>query len=202
MAGKAALIASRFIEVALLVAGALVFVAPEPNRITLVWDILAIVYLAIRMSRLRRDGRGKATAWLAHGLGGRTGLIFTIFTSLVGLSAGVSVLFEEGADKTNAAFVAVPAVLFAWAILHFGYAERYAKTYYAGLPEQVLAFPNTDEPTFVEFSYFSFTLGTTFSVSDVETQTSPIRLQILSHSIISFLYNTVTIGIAVSVISG
>ncbi|WP_250007615.1 DUF1345 domain-containing protein [Actinoplanes sp. M2I2] len=59
-----------------------------------------------------------------------------------------------------------------------------------------------EEPTFVEFSYFSFTLGTTFSVSDVETQGSGIRRQILSHSILSFIYNTVTIGIAVSVISG
>lgn len=203
MTGKMALIASRSIEAALIVIGVLVPVAPNTSNIVLSWDVLAVVYLAIRIARLRRSGRGRHSAWLTHGIGGRTGLLFTILTSVVGIIAGLSiVLSEDGTDKTFASAVGVPAVLFAWGILHFGYAERYAKTYYSSLPEPVLTFPNTEEPTFVDFTYFSFTLGTTFSVSDVETQTPRIRLQILSHSILSFIYNTVTIGIAVSVISG
>jgi len=203
MAGKAALIASRSIEAALIVLGVLVLFIPNTSNIVLCWDLLAVVYLAIRITRLRRSGRGRHSAWITHGLGGRTGLLFTIFTSVVGIVAGLSiVLSEDGSDKAFASIVGVPAVMFAWGILHFGYAERYSRTYYSSLPEPVLTFPNTEEPTFVDFTYFSFTLGTTFSVSDVETQTSRIRLQILSHSILAFVYNTVTIGIAVSVISG
>lgn len=203
MKGKAALVASRIIEAALIVLGVLVVVVPNTSNILLCWDLLAVAYLAIRIARLRRSGRDRNSAWLTHGLGGRAGLWFTIFTSVVGIIAGLSiVLSEDGGDKAFASLVGIPAVMFAWGILHFGYAERYSKTYYSGLPEPVLTFPNTDEPTFVDFTYFSFTLGTTFSVSDVETQTSRIRLQILSHSILSFIYNTVTIGIAVSVISG
>ena len=202
MTDKAALIASRTIEVALIVIGVLVVIAPNTSNIILTWDLLAIVYLAIRIARLRRSGRGRPSAGLANGLGGRAGLLFTIFTSVVGIIAGLSIVLSEDGDKANASVVGVPAVMFAWGILHFGYAERYSTTYFARLPEPVLTFPNTEEPTFVDFTYFSFTLGTTFSVSDVETQTPRIRLQILSHSILSFIYNTVTIGIAVSVISG
>jgi uncharacterized membrane protein len=203
MTGKMAFIASRIIEVALIVLGVLVLFAGQPEGFILGWDLLAVIYIGIRMSRLRRDGRGRATGWLERGLGGRAGLLFTIFASVVGITAGLSiVLSEDGAEKQFATGVGVPAVLFAWAILHFGYAERYAKLFYSNPAAPVLSFPNTTQPTFVDFSYFSFTLGTTFSVSDVETQTPAMRLQILSHSILSFIYNTVTIGIAVSVISG
>jgi uncharacterized membrane protein len=202
MAGKAALIASRTIEAALIIIGVLVVVANDTSNIILVWDLLAIVYLAIRIARLRRSGRHGHPAGISNGLGGRAGLIFTIFTSLVGIIAGLSIVLSEDAEKGLASVVGIPAVMFAWGILHFGYAERYSQTYFANPSEPVLTFPNTDEPTFVDFTYFSFTLGTTFSVSDVESQTSKIRLQILSHSILSFVYNTVTIGIAVSVISG
>ncbi|MEU8821703.1 DUF1345 domain-containing protein [Actinoplanes sp. NPDC048796] len=205
MVSKAALIVSRSIEASLILLGFLVLFTSGDltNFILLAWDVLAGCYLVIRIGRLRRSGKDAATGWLAHGVGGRAGLMFTVFTSLVGIGAGLSIVAsEDGVAKTAATTVGVPAVLFAWAILHFGYAERYSKTYYAALPQRVLAFPNIDKPTFVEFAYFSFTLGTTFSVSDVETQTSAIRLQILSHSILSFVYNTVSIGIAVSVIAG
>jgi uncharacterized membrane protein len=38
-----------------------------------------------------------------------------------------------------------------------------------------LVFPGTEHPTFIDFTYFSFTVGTTFAVSDVESRTSGIR---------------------------
>jgi uncharacterized membrane protein len=45
-------------------------------------------------------------------------------------------------------------------------------------------------------------MGTTFAVSDVESQNSSIRARILSHGILSFIYNTATLGIAVGVMTG
>ena len=106
MTGKAALIASRSIEAALIVIGVLVPVVPNTSNIVLSWDLLAIVYLAIRISRLRRSGRGRPSAWLTRGIGGRAGLLFTILTSVVGIIAGLSiVLSEDGSEKT---FEAMP----------------------------------------------------------------------------------------------
>ena len=202
MTSKAAFAASRVIEAALIILGVSVLFL-DTDGIIVWWDLLAVSYLAIRITRLRRNRHSARTEWLDRGLGGRAGLVFTVFTSIVGIVAGLSIVMSnDAAEKESATIVGVPAVLLAWAILHFGYAERYSKSYYAGLPERSLVFPNTDDPTFIEFAYFSFTLGTTFSVSDVETQTSAIRLQILCHSVLSFIYNTATIGIAVSVITG
>ncbi|MFF5077276.1 DUF1345 domain-containing protein [Actinoplanes sp. NPDC000266] len=203
MTGKATLVLSRIIEAALVILGVLVISLEDPWEFAALgfWDLIAVLYLAIRIKRLRRSHRNDSNDWLARGIGGRMGLAFTIFTSLVGISSGLAIVISDGDQQLLAKVVGLPAVLFAWGILHFGYAERYAKTFYAA-DERPLAFPGTERPTFVEFAYFSFTLGTTFSVSDVETRTSKIRAQILSHSILSFVYNTATIGIAVSVITG
>jgi uncharacterized membrane protein len=207
MKSKATLFFSRTIEAALIVLGVVIVFFTDGDAETLAilgWDLIAVFYIIVRVVRLRRSGRStERTEWLARGLGGKAGLAFTIFTSLVGIVAGLLIVTNSGEQQDDAKFVGVPAVLLAWAILHFGYAERYAKTFYAADPDaRPLAFPNIDAPTFVEFAYFSFTLGTTFSVSDVETRTTAIRRQILAHSILSFVYNTATVGIAVSVITG
>lgn len=194
---------SRTIEAALIVLGAFIFVSDTMSYIIL-WDFIGILYLAIRIRRLRgKRGLDESDAWLKRTLGPRLGLLFTIFASMVGIIAGlVIVIGGDSKDDTLAAkIVGVPTVLLAWGILHFGYAERYAQSYYAALPKQLLVFPNTDRPGFVDFTYLSFSIGATFAIPDVETQTSTIRLQVLSHAILSFIYNTATLGIVVSVIT-
>lgn len=203
MIGKASLGASRVIEVGLILLGIAIFTADDSIAYILFWDLLAMIYLTVRVVRLKRSKRDTAMEWLNRGLGGRLGLIFTIATSVAGIVAGLTITLSDAADKIESEYFGVPCVLFAWAILHFGYAERYARDFYAADPdERPLAFPNIENPTFIEFAYFSFTLGTTFSVSDVETRTTAIRGRILAHSILSFVYNTATIGIAVSVLTG
>ncbi|WP_158894783.1 DUF1345 domain-containing protein [Amycolatopsis anabasis] len=203
MFGLISLIASRIVEAALVLPGIAVFVYVDVAYVVL-WDLLALVYLAVRLARLKRSAGQRDAAWLRNTLGRRSGLVFTLFTSLAGISAGLMIVL--GSDDEFEAIVGklfgVPAVVLAWGILHFGYAERYARDFYAALPEQVMVFPGTDRPTLVDFAYFSFTLGTSFAVSDVETQGSAIRLRVLAHSVLSFLYNTAIVGIAVGVLSG
>ncbi|MGW7532803.1 DUF1345 domain-containing protein [Amycolatopsis sp. NPDC054798] len=203
---KLALAASRMVELILLILGILTFVQDDNVVALLFWDLLALVYLGIRIARVsrsRKTGRTNAR-WLKGVLGRRLGLLFTLLTSLVGVTAGLSIVLPEtaGIDLAAAKITGVPAVLLAWAILHFGYAERYAQLYYDSLPTQHFHFPETERPTLADFTYFAFTIGTSFAVSDVETRTTSIRSLVLAHSVLSFMYNTATLGIAVSVITG
>lgn len=205
---KLSLVMSRIIEAALILLGIAIFLRGEESFNSYLggWDLLAVVYLMTRMFRLRRSRKNtdsESTDWLRGMLGRRSGLLFTVCTSFIGITAGVWIVVHNGHGVSDAVskLVAVPAVLLAWCILHFGYAERYAQAYYAALPEELLVFPNAKRPNFVDFAYFSFTLGTTFSVSDVETQSSVVRSRILSHSILSFVYNTATLGVVVGMIT-
>ncbi|MFJ8814715.1 DUF1345 domain-containing protein [Amycolatopsis thermoflava] len=198
MLKKASFAVSRLIEFALLALGVLVFVFDDPVFV-MWWDLLAAVYLGVRIRRVARKTAG--TDWRRSLLGGRGGLFFTVFTSVVGITCGLTIVLGTGDDLVARVF-GVPAVLLAWAILHFGYAERYAHAYYQALPERQFAFPDTETPVFADFAYFAFTVGTTFAVSDVETRTTAARSRVLSHGVLSFLYNTATLGVAIGVITG
>ena len=197
---------SRVIEVVLIALGIMVFVSAELVW-TAAWDVFALVYLGIRVARVRASRRGRQSAdWLRLALGPRAGLLFTLFSGIVGITAGLSIVMGVGdagevADLGNK-LISVPAVLLAWAIMHFGYAERYAQEYFAASPEEVLVFPGSPQPAYVDFAYFAFTVGTTFAVSDVETNGPAIRARVLAHGVLSFVYNTITLGIAIGVITG
>ncbi|MCR3753620.1 DUF1345 domain-containing protein [Lentzea californiensis] len=201
------IVLSRIIEGTLALLGIPIFFAEVGDtRWIALWDVLAVVYLTIRVIRLSRSKRAgdDQGAWVKTALGRRSGTLFTLFTSLVGITSGLTiVLIEEGtpAAVADKAF-GVLAVLLAWAILHFGYADRYAQAYYSALPEKLLVFPGTEHPTYIDFTYFSFTVGTTFAVSDVDAHTSAMRLRILAHGVLSFIYNTAMLGIAIGVIGG
>jgi uncharacterized membrane protein len=211
MLRNVSLVLSRFIEGALILVGVGVLVATSILPLIL-WTLLAVVYLVIRIVRLARSKRhsGDQAEWLGTLLGRRSGLLMTLFTSNVGITGGLFVTFfgQNLLSQTYspgvaqfAQILAVPVVLLAWGILHFGYADRYAQAYYAALPEQILIFPNTPRPTFVDFAYFSFTVGTSFAASDVETNGSAVRGRILAHGVLSFLYNTATLAVAIGVLT-
>jgi uncharacterized membrane protein len=210
MARGASLALSRTIEAGLVLLGAAVLFVPVLLPLVL-WELLGAVYLVIRIVRVSRSKRhsGDPAEWLGMLLGRRSGFLLTLFTSLVGLSGGVLITFKPewlltvytAKEVEIAAGLAVPAVLIAWGILHFGYADRYAQAYFAALPEQILIFPNTPRPIFLDFAYFSFTVGTSFAASDVETNGSAVRGRVLAHGVLSFLYNTATLAVAIGVLT-
>ncbi|MEQ3554864.1 DUF1345 domain-containing protein [Pseudonocardia nematodicida] len=206
MTARLSLITARVIEFALLALGVAVVVDGSPLFL-LVWDLLAVVYLTIRVWRVVRSARAPAGAdgsGLRSALGGRGGLLLTTITSLTGVSAAlVIVIGDPDPDMQLAGEAgAVPAVLLAWAILHFGYAERYAGDYYAALPRRILEFPGTSRPTLADFAYFSFAIGTSFAVSDVQSRGSVVRLRLLAHGVLAFLYNTAILATAIGVLAG
>jgi uncharacterized membrane protein len=84
-------------------------------------------------------------------------------------------------------------------LLQAGYARRYASMYVRG---GGLTFPSTADPSAVDFLYFSVTIGTAFSVSDVLVTTARMRWHVLVHSTISFFYNAAVVAFALSMFAG
>ena len=54
----------------------------------------------------------------------------------------------------------------------------------------------------MDFTYFSFIIGMTFQVSDVEISSKRIRRLALVHSLVSFAFNTVIVALSINIISG
>ena len=66
-----------------------------------------------------------------------------------------------------------------------------------------LEFPEDDPmPNYIDFAYFSFTIGCTFQVSDVEISSPKIRRVVLLHGLLSFALNTFVIALTINLIAG
>ena len=131
-------VGTALLLIGLALLGVPIFLADVDDiRWIALWDLIAIIYLTIRVVRLSRSKRAgdDKGAWVKNALGRRSGTLFTLFTSLVGITAGLTiVLIEEGTQAAALGkAMGVLAVLLAWAILHFGYADRYAQAYAAGM---------------------------------------------------------------------
>jgi uncharacterized membrane protein len=91
-----------------------------------------------------------------------------------------------------------------WFVLHTVMAFRYANLHYFDDPETTdddtrdLDFPGCVAPCAWDFLYFSFVVGMTAQVSDVQVKTSVMRRTVLLHGVVSFFFNTVFIAMAVN----
>jgi Protein of unknown function (DUF1345) len=62
--------------------------------------------------------------------------------------------------------------------------------------------PHMEEPAIWDFLYYSFVVGMTAQVSDVQVSTTRMRRLTLAHGIASFFFNTVLLALAVNVAAG
>ncbi len=98
--------------------------------------------------------------------------------------------------------LALAAAPLGWCMLHTISAFHYANLFYftsaSEAPGKALEFPGTEEPDLWDFVYFSFVIGMTAQVSDVQIRTTGMRRTVTGHSVVSFFFNTVLIAMAVN----
>ena len=140
--------------------------------------------------------------------------IFVLFAAIASLFVVVMLLSTSrslsGAELSLHIVLSAVAVLFSWALVHTIFIFRYAYLYYDSSEKgkkgsgyvEGLEFPEEKEPDYLDFAYFSFVIGMTFQVSDVEISSKRIRRLALLHSLISFLFNTVIVALSINIISG
>lgn len=138
-------------------------------------------------------------------------VIFLLTVSAFALCAVsiIRLLSLPGNPDPRQLMLAIASVPLGWLTLHTIMAFRYAHLFYArshhdGQPRDAegLAFPGTPEPAASDFLYYSFVVGMTAQVSDVQVTTARMRRATLLHGVTSFFYNTVLLALAVNVAAG
>ena len=115
----------------------------------------------------------------------------------------VAINKKHGLDMTPLLLAGLGAPL-GWFVLHTVMAFRYANLHYFDDPDtsdddtRDLQFPGCAEPGPWDFLYFSFVVGMTAQVSDVQVKTGVMRRAVLGHGVVSFFFNTVFIAMAVN----
>ena len=139
-------------------------------------------------------------------------VIFSIvlIATLAGLIAVIILIITKTENSSHSALkipLAVAGMFLSWLLIHTTFTLRYAHIFYGNHREKPdtnaggLEFPKEDKPDYMDFAYFSFNIGMTFQVSDVEITSKRLRKLVLLHSLISFIYATIMIALTINVIS-
>jgi len=100
-------------------------------------------------------------------------------------------------------------VITSWTLVHTVFGLRYAHAFYGdgdepGVVQHAggLIFPGNRPPDYFDFAYFSFVVGMTCQVSDVQITSRRIRRLTLVHSVLSFGFNTIILALLINTVSG
>ena len=177
-----------------------------------VWNVFAITYLISDWIILFMRTVPQIRIWAQRD----DGSILFVFVMIV-LAAFTSmiivlllVITKDFDDSEHSLFVLVSAggILLSWFLVHTIFTFHYAHLYYntsAGdnsKDAEGLEFPGSEQPDYIDFAYFSFVIGCTFQVSDVEISSRRIRRSVLLHGLLSFLLNTFVVALSINLIAG
>ena len=129
-------------------------------------------------------------------------LAISILVTLVILVAVASEMSAMRSSVTVALVIA--SLVLSWLFSNTVWALHYAHLYYSGAAEGGdsggLSFPETAEPNYWDFVYFSFTLGMTFQTSDVEITATPMRQAAVAQGLAAFIFNIGVLAFSINVL--
>jgi uncharacterized membrane protein len=190
-----------------LAGGAVAYLALPPASIPLLaWDLAAVTYVCwVWISVWKFDPRQTAAHAVREDPTRATADIMVLCAAVVSLVAVGYVLARAssltGLGKGLNVGFGVASVIASWTIVHTVFALKYARRYYAGTAGGV-DFHEDERPCFSDFAYLAFTVGMTFQVSDSELNSKGFRKTVLVHSLLSYLFGTFIVALAINVIAG
>jgi uncharacterized membrane protein len=170
------------------------------------WDAGVLLYLALlvglvaspsHVARLRQRAAEEDEGAVAITFLAAAAALVSIGAIFVQLAA---VKEKTGGMLPHVAF-AIATIALSWVFTHTIFGHHYAYRYYSRRSAGGLVFPGKEEPDFWDFLYFSFVIGMTAQVSDVSVTDRKIRRIALAHGILSFVFNTTIIALAVNIAS-
>jgi uncharacterized membrane protein len=177
------------------------------------WDVFFVVYLALTWRLFRRDPperiwaratRGaRSRSWLRRRVVRsrvRSWLVFLVASVAVYAAAWVLPRAETLAPDAPGALrvLSAGAVILSWFVVHVVYAERYAAMYYR--ERGGLDFSGEQAPDYLDFAYFSFSIGMTFGTTDVDVTSRSFRRAMLGHKLFSFGFNTAILALVLTIL--
>ena len=177
------------------------------TRYLLAWNVGAVVYIASCIRLMRGAQQADMRARAEHEDEGRFFVTFVVLAStasiLLAVASQIATLksLPAGTERTLPLLLAILTVLSSWAFTQFTFALHYAHDYYhARWQGQAggLIFPETDEPLYLDFLYFSCIIGTSAQTADININSRPMRLTVLLHCVQAFFFNTMILAIVIN----
>ena len=172
--------------------GAVVFLAA-------VWIMMVLATPEGMRRRAEIEDEGRY-AVLGFSAAAATAILLAIVFELHGIKDRPSAL---------AVVLAAATILLSWLFMNTIFALHYAHGYYGDADPSKeykaiggLVFPGRHDPDYWDFMYFSFVVGMTFQVSDVQVEDPKLRREVLAHGVLAFFFNVVIVALTINIVAG
>lgn len=180
-------------------------------RAVAAYDVAALIVLVFDWGFALRNEATHTIRRAGAADPGRNIVLGVVLISIVAGLASAIIILGKGpnvppSDRNIALALGIGAVVLGWFLIHTTFIFRYAHLFYYdsdqdGTAQRGLDFPGTKDPDDYDFAYFSFVIGMTFQVSDVQITDPGVRTIALFHALLSFGYNTAILALGVNLIS-
>ena len=186
---------------------------PMSLRLAIAWDAAVVAFLATTWWVIRQCPRQYTRETVLANDQGRAGVLLLVLAAIAASVAAIFFLLEEtkgqgGPAAVQVAFAAATIVC-SWLLTHVMFALHYAHRFYRDdptTPEQDatggLRFPGEAQPDYWDFLYFSFVIGMTSQVSDVQVTTRGMRRLVMLHGLLSFAFYTIILALSINIVAG
>lgn len=173
------------------------------DGVAMAFDLAAGLFLVSLIPLLRDSDTAQMRLHSAENDANRVlVLAITTLASIVILAAISGELPRAQAGDHVAMAKLAGTLLLTWLFANSVYALHYAHLFYSaqagGGDSGGIDFPDTKTPDYLDFAYFSFTLGMTFQTSDCAIASRAIRRIVTLHSFAAFIFNIGVIAFTIN----
>jgi uncharacterized membrane protein len=173
-----------------------------PTRFLFGWDAFALIYLVLAFLVIRAFDIHRVQVRAEEQDEGAALLLVLVVAAAVASIAAIVVVLGAAAEEMKAFSFALAATtaLLSWTLIHTVFMFHYTHIYYRGpgIKGDGLKFPEDEQPSYWDFVYFSFVIGMTFQVSDVQVTGKLMRKLVVAHGVLSFLFNVAILALTVN----
>jgi len=209
--------AHRRLLLALVAAAAVAFLLPPllppAARLAIAWDSAVVVFLMTTWWVVKSTPPQLMQQTVLANDQGRVGILVLVLLAVGASLAAIFFLIQKAADASvepplAQVALAVFTIVCSWFLTHVMFALHYAHRFYRDDPATPesdatggLKFPDEAMPDYWDFLYFSFVIGMTAQVSDVQVTSRPMRRLVLWHSVLSFAFYTIILALAINIVA-
>lgn len=182
------------------------------TRVICIWDAGMLCFLVLTWAlmvkavpkTMRRNAQSQDE--------GRLIILSTITGAACASILAIAFILKEAKGQEPSVVIthvilAVITIVGSWFLVHTIFALHYAHEYYQDhtinndVEAGGLDFPEDIQPDYWDFLYYSFVIGMTSQVSDVDITSRSLRRLSLLHSILSFFFNTLIVAMSINIIA-
>lgn len=210
---------NQFADIRLALAalgGGLIYVAmpaflPRVMRGAIGWDGGALLFLVLTVLAVGRATPEKLSNRASQQDSKMWVILALIATAAAASLASLAFVMQKGASAAptpllGRILVSSVTIFVSWIFVHTTFAIRYAHYFYGdpgakGRHRGGLVFPGTEHPDLWDFIYYSFVVGMTCQVSDVQITSRAMRKLTLAHGVFAFFFNAGVLALAVNILA-